>query len=90
MALLIRGRTECALCREVIEGEDDIVATSRFITDPKDSLWPYSDAAFHRRCFAAWERREEFIRCFNEAVRPFVFGDGKQDRMQDDGSIVQV
>ena len=90
MALIIRGKTECALCREVIAADDDIVATSHFIADPKDSLWEYSDAAFHRRCFAAWERRQEFVRRFNDAVRPFVFGNGKRHHMQDDGSIIQV
>ena len=90
MALIIRGKTECPLCREVIAPDDDIVATSHFIADPKDSLWQYSDAAFHRRCFASWERREEFVRRFNEAARPFVFGNGKRHHMQDDGDIIQV
>lgn len=91
MALIIRGQTECRLCRELIApDDDDIVATSHFIADPKDSLWQYSDAAFHRRCFATWERREEFVRRFNEAARPFVFGNGKRHYMQDDGVIIQV
>src|SRR4051812_9551804 len=61
MALIIRGKTECPLCREVIAADDDIVATSHFIADPRDSLWQYSDAAFHRRCFASWERRDHPI-----------------------------
>jgi hypothetical protein len=90
MALIIRGKTQWPLRREVIAPDDDIVATSHFIADPKDSLWQYSDAAFHRRCFALWERREEFVRRFNDAARPFVFGNGKRHHMQDDGNIIQV
>ena len=90
MALIIRGKTECPLCREVVSSDDDIVATSHFIGDPKDPLWQYSDAAFHRRCFAAWARRDEFIKRYNDTVRPFVFGNGKRHHMQDDGSIIQV
>jgi hypothetical protein len=90
MALIFRGETQCPLCREVIAADDDIVATSHFIGDPKDSLWQYSDAAFHRQCFAAWARREEFVKRFNETMKPFVFGNGKRQLMQDDGSIVQI
>ena len=90
MALIIRGKTECPLCHQVIAADDDIVATSHFIADPQDWLWQYSDAAFHRRCFAAWDRREEFVRRFNEAVRPFVFCNGKRHHMQGNGDIVQV
>lgn len=90
MALICRGKTQCPLCGEVIGTYDTIVATSHFIADRTDSLWQYSDAALHQRCFAAWERREEFVRRFNEAVRPFVFGNGKRHFMQDDGVIIQI
>jgi hypothetical protein len=90
MALIFTGKTKCVLCSEVIAAGDDIVATSHFIGDPKDSLWQYSDAAFHQRCFAAWERREEFVRRFNDTVRPFVFGNGKRHFMQDDGRVIQI
>ena len=90
MALIFTGKTKCALCSEVVAASDDIVATSHFIRDQNDSLWKYSDAAFHRRCFVAWERREEFIKRFNDTVRPFVFGNGKRHFMQDDGRIIQT
>ena len=90
MALIMRGKTECALCHEVIAVEDEIVATSHFIADAKDPFWQYSDAPFHRRCFVAWDRREEFVRRFNEAVRPFVFGNWKRHQMQNDGSITEA
>jgi hypothetical protein len=90
MALIFRSKTECVLCHEVIATEDDIVASSAFIKDSKDSLWQYSDAAFHKRCFVAWQRREEFVRRFNETMKSFVFGNAKRHYMQDDGSIIQI
>jgi hypothetical protein len=90
MALIFRGKTKCPLCSDIIGQDDEIVATSHFIADPKDSLWQYSDAAFHRRCFSGWERREEFVTRFNEEARPFVFGNGKRQFMQDDGRIIQI
>lgn len=90
MALVFRGKTKCALCKELIGADDEIVATSHFIADPSDSLWQYSDAAFHRRCFAPWEGREEFVRRFNEVASRFVFGNGKRHFMKEDGSMIQI
>jgi hypothetical protein len=78
------------LCREVVAKDDDIVATSHFIADRNDPLWQYSDAAFHRQCFLQWERREEFINRFNDAMAPHVFGNGKRHQMSSDGSIKEI
>jgi len=77
------------ICGEVIGQDDEIVATSHFIADRNDPLWRYSDAQFHKRCFLTWDGRAEFIARFNEIVAPRVFG-GNYNRMQDDGSIIQV
>ena len=69
MALLLRGKTQCALCHEVIGKDDEIVGTTHFIADRADPLWPFSDAVFPKRCFDAWERRGEFIARHQEARR---------------------
>jgi hypothetical protein len=90
MALIFCGKTKCPLCQEIITADDEVVATSAFIADRNDPLWQYSDAAFHRRCFASWEKREEFVRRFNETMKQFVFGNGKCQQMQDNGSIIQI
>lgn len=90
MALIFRGKTECAICHKVITVDDEIVAASHFIGDTNDALWKYSDAVFHKRCFAEWDRREEFVKRFNEIMKPFVFGNGERQQMQNDGSIVHV
>jgi hypothetical protein len=60
VALIFRGRSRCSICGEVLGHEDDIVATTHFIADKSDPLWPFSDSAMHRACFEAWPHRDEF------------------------------
>ena len=76
MAIILRGKTECSICCNVIEGEDDIIATSHFIGDERDPLWPFSDSAMHRFCFLAWDHRAEFVAKFNRTVEGITFGNG--------------
>lgn len=87
MALIARGKSKCALCDKVIAADDAVVATSHFIADKSDSLWRYSDAPFHGSCFFGWERREEFVRRYNQTMRGYVFGNGKRHHMDDQGHI---
>src|SRR5687768_7639130 len=87
MAMICRGKSKCALCKEVIAAEDVIVATSHFIADEKSSLWRYSDAPFHKRCFLAWDRRPDFVRLYNETMGSLLFGNGKRHHMDDEGFI---
>lgn len=53
MAVIVRGTTQCRLCRQVIAEGDDVMAFSAFVPNTKDPLWRFSDAAMHRRCFEA-------------------------------------
>ena len=71
MALLLRGKTECPLCYGVIGKDDEVVGTTHFIADQTDPLWQYSDAAFHKKCFDAWERRDEFLARYEEHIRQY-------------------
>src|ERR1022692_1019287 len=87
MALIARGKSKCALCGEVVAVDDALVATSHFIADQTDSLGLSSDAPFHKRCFVSWERREEFIRRYNETMSGHVFGNRKRHHMDDEGFI---
>lgn len=66
MALLFRGKTTCPLCFKVITKDDEVVGTTHFIADQGDPLWEYSDAAFHKKCFDAWEHRDEFLARYEE------------------------
>ena len=51
MALLIRGKTLCPICRLPIGEEDDIVLFPAFVDNELDPFYMFSDAAFHARCF---------------------------------------
>ena len=88
MAQIIRGKSLCSLCNNVIAQADPIVSTSQFITDESDPLWPFSDAAFHQECFVAWENREVFVARFNQVACHSVFGNGTYHYMQMDGTVV--
>jgi hypothetical protein len=57
MALILRGKTICPLCGNLIGEGDDVFATPAFLksTHPLSS---FSDAAFHAKCFAESEERE--------------------------------
>ena len=71
MTLLLRGKTECPLCGEVIGKDDEVVGTTHFIADQKDPLWQFSDAAFHKSCFEAWEHRDEFLARYEKFRRNY-------------------
>jgi len=51
MALLFRGKTQCSLCNNIIQPEDDVVAFSAFVSNVRDPLMIFYDAAFHAACF---------------------------------------
>ena len=68
MALIDFGSTECPLCFHVINRKDNIVATTAFLKDEADPFWHYSDTAMHKKCFMSWDKRQEFIAKYNEAM----------------------
>lgn len=65
MALILRGKSRCALCDEVLEEGEELFATSAFLSDEAHPLWRYSDAAMHLSCFRDWPDREAFVAEFN-------------------------
>lgn len=90
MAMILRGKTECPLCNGVIKENDEIVATSHFIADPRDLLWRFSDAGMHKDCFLNWDQRLNFINRYNETMGSITWGNGTYHCMQDDGAIVSL
>ena len=90
MALILKGKTECALCHEVVKENEEIVATSHFIPDPKDRLWRFSDAAMHKTCFSEWDQRQVFVEKYNQIVGSITWGNGTYHHMNDDGTIVSL
>jgi hypothetical protein len=90
MALILPGKTRCAICDVVLDDDADLVSTSHFIAERGHRLWSFSDAAMHRRCFLAWEHRAEFIELYNNTVGTQIWGDGTRHHMHPDGSILHV
>lgn len=82
MALIITGKSLCAICGEVIAKGDEVVATSHFL-GPSEPLHRYSDAPFHKRCFLTWDRREEFVTRYNDVTRGIAL-----HHMAADGSFI--
>lgn len=83
MAIILRGRSRCALCDEVLAEGQLLFSTSAFL-DRDHPLWRYSDAAMHHSCFDAWPDRRSFIDSFNEFWSRNYRG---MRFMHDDGSV---
>jgi hypothetical protein len=88
MALVLVGKSRCPICDDVIETQDQIVATTHFVADRDDPLWSFSDAAMHRECFVGWDMRQAFVKRYNEVFGRTTFGNGTYREMLEDGSIV--
>lgn len=55
------GETPCLLCRRAIDRDGDALSFVRFIEDPADPLAAFETGTFHRACFAAWDRQDEYL-----------------------------
>ena len=66
MAIVIPGKTRCAICNQIIEADDEIVAFSPFIPNKLDPLWIFNDAAAHAQCFWQHPLAAEADRRWNE------------------------
>ena len=62
----------CSLCRDLIRAGDDFVETSHFAGGEWDPFWFQSDSAMHRKCFDAWERRDEFVHRYRTEMYPWI------------------
>jgi hypothetical protein len=47
MGLLIRGKTRCSLCEQVITDGEEVVSFGPFVSNGRDPLLKYSDQSFH-------------------------------------------
>lgn len=90
MALLIRGKSLCALCGLTIDNGDPVVSFPAFTANQRDPLFHFSDGAFHRRCIErdddaseALHRSTELLNRLGPGSRPCVVC-GAQIRDPDD------
>ena len=51
MALLIRGKTQCRLCGQVITETDNVVSFPPITVNEADGLFLFNDGSFHQGCF---------------------------------------
>lgn len=76
MAIVLRGKTECRICGEVLDEDDEICAFPALISNQADPLFELNDCAFHKNCFRnsplsqrllailnAWEKKTESREC---------------------------
>jgi hypothetical protein len=66
MALVLLGKTPCAICGVILQESDDTFGTSGGPIERTDPLWQYQDAAMHRACFRQWALRDVFRQRFND------------------------
>lgn len=64
MALVFPGETRCHLCKRIIHSVDEVVGFPAFIPAGHEYA-DFSDAAFHKDCFLAWDKREELQRLYD-------------------------
>lgn len=55
------GETPCLVCGGVIARAADALSFVRFIEEASDPLAAFAAGTFHRACFAAWDRQEEYL-----------------------------
>lgn len=88
MAIIFPGKSQCPICGLTINQDDRFVATSHFIADRDDPLWPFSDAAMHFDCFQTWPHRPRFVELYNKLRGPHTAGNGTYHDMQPEGTIL--
>ncbi len=72
MAVIIRGKSRCAICRDT-DLNRPFIATSGIAFPPTDALWKFCDAPLHQDCLATWEHRIRFARGYFERAREAVW-----------------
>lgn len=63
MAMLLRGKTTCAVCGQVFDDPNNTVAFPAFLR-PKHRLHQFNDSVFHLACFQNWPERTTFERLY--------------------------
>lgn len=55
------GKTPCLICGRAIARDSEALSFVRFIEEASDPLAAFAGGTFHRDCFAAWDRQEEYL-----------------------------
>ncbi len=63
MALIVRGKTTCGICKKVLQEYEDVVSFPAFLPSAHD-LSSFSDAAFHAVCLKGHPRGGDVERLY--------------------------
>lgn len=63
MAIIIKGKSKCAICNSVLDREP-IISWKAFL-NTEHPLWKYSDTGMHEECFNNWKHKETFEHLYN-------------------------
>ena len=74
MALLIRGKTRCGICGNVIGDADEATMFGTFVPNVFDPLLLFNDAPLHTSCFRAHPLAGEATRRWDEQQERASFG----------------
>ena len=88
MAIVVRGKTNCSVCRCVIGADDRVVLMPHFIWSDAHPLWRFSDSGMRQSCFEGWEHASAFRDHHNE-VWPRIMPEHPR-RMLPNGTIVDL
>ncbi|MEU8005455.1 hypothetical protein AB0B66_30225 [Catellatospora sp. NPDC049111] len=68
MALLISGKTRCAVCGEVIHAQDEVVMFAPGLFGPRSRPHRFDDASAHHRCLTGLDTGRQALRELKEFI----------------------
>lgn len=69
MAIIVRGKTKCPLCGQLIKDGEEAVGFPNFVGNELDPLWVFTDGAFHAECFHTHPLSEKALERCDEAIK---------------------
>lgn len=87
MAMIIRGKSCCTLCDEIINEDDALFSTSGVFIQPESPLSVYCDSGMHWDCYAKWKQREEFAVLYFRHLRNSLSRNGNFCYIHSDDDI---
>lgn len=84
MALIISGKSTCAICGLVMNADEEIVGFPHFDGDETSDLNFFSDRGFHKHCFEAHPLRDRAMAAIEAWDRALEAQYGAMRRKEED------
>ena len=62
MAIIINGKSKCAICGKLINKDEAAIGFPHFIQDENSPLFFFSDRGFHENCFLQHPLSEDVLK----------------------------